>query len=262
MTDTNTLEVVLGEFDTGWHSPARALEQAESVAAAARATGGEVLILPEMFTTGFTMEPAGVVEEEEGLSFRRLGEIARANRLAVIAGLATTGGAGCGECYHNSAVVIDGSGTLRGRYRKQKLLGVETGSSRESRVYTAGNESLIVEIDGVRIAVFICFDLRFPELFRAVAREVHAMVIVANWPAVRQMHWETLLRARSIENQCFMAGVNRTGTADGIEYQGGSVLLDPWGTVVSARDSSGLLHGTISTATVARIRTEFPVGLA
>jgi omega-amidase len=258
----STITVVLGEIDTGWHDATTSLDRAESIVGSAAEMGAKLVVLPEMLTTGFTMNPAQVVEEEDGPSLKRLSAIATANKVAVIAGIATRSGAGCEQCFHNAAIVFDENGTLRGRYRKQKLLAVPAGGSRESSVYKAGDKSLVVELNGVRIGVFICFDLRFPELFRAVAREVHAMAVIANWPAVRQMHWETLLRARAIENQCFVVAVNRIGTADGIEYQGGSAIIDPWGTVVSAPDSSGILHGTISTAVVARIRKDFPVGLS
>jgi omega-amidase len=261
VNDPEKMSVALGEFDTGWHDPIGSLQRAAELAARAREAGARLLVLPEMFTTGFTMSPTEVVEEENGASAARVVDIARTHRIALIAGLAARNGQGCDTRFHNTAVVVDAEGNLRGRYRKQRLFGITTGSSKEARVYSAGDRPLVVEVNGVRFGIFICFDLRFPELFRAVAREVQALVVIANWPAVRQSHWDTLLRARAIENQSYMIGVNRLGMADGLEYGGGSVLYDPWGVDVIRRTESGLLIGEIDAAVVRRIREDFPVGL-
>ena len=112
-------------------------------------------------------------------------------------------------------------------------------------------------LQGVRIAPFICYDLRFPELFRAVAREVDVMVVLANWPASRRTHWDALIRARAIENQCYVVAVNRIGEGGGIVYDGGSAAFDPWGTPL---DSSGgsVQCIDVDPARVRAVREEFP----
>ena len=99
----------------------------------------------------------------------------------------------------------------------------------EHEVYAQGDSPVVVNIEGARVGLFICFDLRFPELFRAVAPDVDAILLIANWPERRRLHWDVLTRARAIENQCYVVAVNRTGVGDGVEYDGGSVAYDPWG---------------------------------
>ena len=109
------------------------------------------------------------------------------------------------------------------------------------------------------VALLICFDLRYPELFRAVARDVDAIILIANWPAPRRAHWDALVTARAIENQCYMIAVNRTGAADALEYDGGSVVIGPWGERIAMAEANGVATATIDTDEVARIRGSFPV---
>jgi predicted amidohydrolase len=125
----------------------------------------------------------------------------------------------------NAAVLFDPAGSIAAIYRKQRLFTY----AGEHEVYAPGDAPVVVTIEGVRVGLFICFDLRFPELFRAVAPEIDAALLVANWPERRRVHWDVLTRARAIENQCYVVAVNRTGTGDGVEYDGGSVAYDPWG---------------------------------
>src|SRR5690606_16888596 len=130
--------------------------------------------------------------------------------------------------FFNSALLFDASGEVSAHYRKQKLFVYAD----EQRHYSPGDAPVVVEVKGVRLAPFICFDLRYPELFRAVASYVDAMLLIANWPRSRRMHWDVLCRARAIENQCFFLAVNRTGEGGGLEYDGGSVAYGPFGELV------------------------------
>jgi predicted amidohydrolase len=125
----------------------------------------------------------------------------------------------------NAAVLFDPTGTVAAIYRKQRLFAY----SGEHEVYAAGDGPVVVTIEGARLGLFVCYDLRFPELFRAVAPDMDAALLIANWPERRRAHWDVLTRARAIENQCYMIAVNRTGIGDGVEYDGGSVAYDPWG---------------------------------
>ena len=104
--------------------------------------------------------------------------------------------------------------------------------AKEDQYFSAGNTRVIFHIEGIPASVFICYDLRFPEIFRDIAREVQAVFVLANWPSTRKDHWETLLKARAIENQCFVIGVNRTGKdGNGIRYPGASTFLILWGKI-------------------------------
>jgi predicted amidohydrolase len=112
----------------------------------------------------------------------------------------------------------------------------------------------------VKMAVFICFDLRFPELFREVGREVDAFVLIANWPRERHQHWEVLIQARAIENQAYMIAVNRTGEGGGLSCAGGSAIFDAWGERCDKPvNGTSLRTGTVSQTSVERARRIFPL---
>ena len=215
-----TLRVGLGEYDTGWEDPATSLRRADLVVARAAQRGAGLVVLPEMCTTGFTMDSRRLAEPLDGPSVTALREMARQKGVHLLAGVATR----AGECY-NSALLIDPSGGIAGEYRKQRLFGY----AGETDHYAAGAGPVVLEVGGVRIAPFVCFDLRFPELFREVAPRVDAMVLIASWPAARRAHWDVLVRARAIENQCYVVAVNRVGEGGGLAYDGGSVAYSPWG---------------------------------
>jgi predicted amidohydrolase len=194
------------------------------IAGAARLRA-RLVVLPEMCSTGFTMEGtrwAEPLSTDHGAS-GALAASAREHRAWVLAGLAVREESP--SRLVNAAVLFDPSGSIAAIYRKQRLFSY----AGEHEVYAPGDGPVVVTIEGVRLALFICFDLRFPELFRAVAPDVDAILLIANWPERRRAHWDVLTRARAIENQCYVIAVNRTGLGDGVEYDGGSVAYDPWG---------------------------------
>lgn len=246
-----SLHVALGEYDTGWHDPRQSLERAASLAREARLSGAELLVLPEMCTTGFTMDAEQQAEVPDGTSVRTLATIAAEERIWIIAGLAMRRE----NRFVNSALLIAPTGEVTATYNKQRLFGYAA----ETEIYSAGAEPCIVEIAGLSVALFICFDLRFPELFREVGPDVDACVVIANWPAARQLHWDVLIQARAIENQCYVVAVNRTGEGGGLRYDGGSRIFDPWGERTDAADSNGVLRtGTLKREAVDQVRTNFP----
>ena len=244
------LRVALGEYDIGWHDPETSLRRAEELVLRSTAAAADLVVLPEMCTTGFTMESAEQSESLNGDSARRLAELARAHEIYLLAGIATREGEGGQEGFYNSALLFDPSGEVIAHYRKQKLFVY----AREQHHYSAGEAPVVVEVKGVRLAPFICFDLRYPELFRAVAPEVDAMLLIANWPAARRPHWDILTRARAIENQCYFVAVNRVGKGGGIEYDGGSVAFDPWGERLGGAGDVV----TVDPARVGEVRSRFP----
>lgn len=224
-TSAAPLRVALGEYDTGWHDPEVSLRRAHDVIGAAARLRARVVVLPEMCTTGFTMEGtrwAEPLSPDHGAS-GTLAAAAREYHVWVLAGLAVRETSPARLV--NAAVLFDPAGSIAAIYRKQRLFTY----AGEHEVYAPGDAPVVVTIEGVRVGLFICFDLRFPELFRAVAPEIDAALLVANWPERRRVHWDVLTRARAIENQCYVVAVNRTGTGDGVEYDGGSVAYDPWG---------------------------------
>ena len=118
---------------------------------------------------------------------------------------------------------------------------------------------MIVDIDGVRVSPFVCYDLRFPELFRAVAPSADLLVVIANWPAARRPHWDALLPARAIENLSYVVGVNRTGVGNGVVYDGGSAAYDPWGLPVAVRAAVASPSVVdVSASRVRAVREKYP----
>lgn len=132
--------------------------------------------------------------------------------------------------------------------------------SGEDKYYIAGINPVIFNIDDSPCSVFICYDLRFPEIFKKVAKNVQAIFVIANWPASRKEHWETLLKARAIENQCFVIGVNRIGVdGNGITYHGASNIFDPSGNnILCGNDKDEFLTGEINLKDAAEVRSKFP----
>jgi len=125
--------------------------------------------------------------------------------------------------------------------------------------YAPGDRVVTVEIDGVRVTPFVCYDLRFPEPFRAAAAETDLYVVVANWPELRREHWKTLLRARAIENQAYVAGVNRVGDGDGLHYAGDSAAVSPLGeTLAEGDEQERVLLADVEPEEVAKLRARFP----
>jgi omega-amidase len=253
--DGGPLAVALGEYDTGWHDPAGSLARAAEVVRRAAAAGAGLVVLPEMCTTGFTMDPAAWAETPAGPSVEGLAELARRHGVHLLAGVATrVPEEGGGERFFNSALLLGPDGAPRAEYRKQRLFAFAGERDR----YTAGEAPVVARVGGVRLAPFVCFDLRFPELFRAVAPRVDALVLLANWPAARRAHWDVLVRARAIENQCYVVAVNRTGRGGGLEYDGGSVAYDPWGEPVAEAADGGLLVARVDPEEVTRVRSRYP----
>jgi predicted amidohydrolase len=253
-TAPQRLAVALGEYDTGWHDPAASLAAAESVVARAASGGAQLVVLPEMATTGFTMETDRAVPLGSP-DVRRLRDLAARHRVWLAAGLAlreaAAGGGDAGACAVNALLAIDPHGEIAAVHRKRRLFAYGD----EHRHYAPGDRATCVTIDGVRTALFICYELRFPELFAAVAGDVDLMIVVANWPASRRAHWDTLLRARAIENQCALVGVNRVGEGGGLAYDGGSIAYGPWGDPL-APDDAGVV--TVDVADVRRVRERYP----
>jgi omega-amidase len=252
LDSADRLTVALGEYDTGWHDPVQSLARARVIAQQARAAGADVLVLPEMCASGFTMDADKFAEPPNGPSLRALSALAAEYHLSVIAGLSMRRN---GQ-YLNSALAFAPDGSLIATYDKQRLFGY----AKETTIYSAGASPCVIKVKGLSVGLFVCFDLRFPELFREVARDVDAFVIIANWPSARQRHWEVLTQARAIENQRYVVAVNRIGEGDGLQYNGGSQILDPWGERCDVQvGQSSLRTGEISRSAVAQARKTFPL---
>lgn len=248
------MKIALIQLDIAWESKKTNYRKAELFAKKAAEEKCDVVVLPEMFNTGFSMNVPAIAENGNGQTNSVLSEIAKKYGIYLIAGFPVK--EQDEEKGRNIAVVYDRRGIRIAAYTKIHPFSF----SGEDKYYIAGNDTVIFSIDGIPCSIFICYDLRFPEVFRKVAKNVQAIFVIANWPASRKNHWETLLKARAIENQCFVIGVNRTGTdGNDIHYSGASHIFDPSGNdILCGNDKEEFLLGEINPEDVAEVRSQFP----
>ncbi len=237
------------QLDLGWESPQQSLARAAALAGRAAAAGARLLVLPEMFATGFTMSTA-LAAAAAAPSRAAMAEIARRHRVWVAGGLVLEGR----ERARNAGLLLDPDGQERLRYDKAHPFSL----AGEDRHYEAGDGLATTEVEGVRVALLVCYDLRFPELFRAVADRVDLFVVLANWPERRGHAWRTLLAARALDAQAYVLGVNRVGAGGGESYRGDSSLVDPYGVAVAAAAvAETVVVGEVRADEVGRCRERF-----
>lgn len=211
----------------------------------------DILVLPETFTTGFSNNTAACAEGMNGNSIRTLKDIAQKKDIAI-----------CGSLiieeegdFYNRFIFIHPDGTTEA-YDKRHLFSV----SGEDKAYSPGNKRVIINYKGWRILLQVCYDLRFPVWSRN-CNDYDLAIYVANWPKVRQYVWDTLLKARAIENQCYVFGLNRTGNdPNNIEYYGQSMFVDFKGHVMNMPHSNeALVSLELSKTELDEFRKAFPV---
>lgn len=211
----------------------------------------DLIVLPEMFSTGFSMNAAKLAEEMDGPTMKWMLEQARKFGSVVTGSMIIKEG----KNYFNRLIWMRPDGTCE-YYDKRHLFGL----GEEDQHYTAGNKKLFVELNGWKICPMICYDLRFPVWLRNKDEEYDMLLIVANWPERRSLHWRTLIPARAIENQAFVVAVNRVGH-DGNEvyHSGDSMCIDPNGKVVYYKPNDEDLYTfSINKEDVVAARASYP----
>lgn len=211
------MKTVLIQFDTFWENkPANLAYVQDKIASLSDAI--DLVVLPEMFTTGFTMNPEIVAEEEQGGTLKIIQNLA-INKQTAITGSWVVKENGN---YYNRLFFVFPNGTYK-TYNKRHLFTL----AGEEKVYKPGNEKLIVSYKGWNICLLVCYDLRFPVYSRIVNQNYDMLVYVASWPNRRIDAWDALLKARSIENMSYVVAVNRCGVdPNGVEYSGHSQIID------------------------------------
>lgn len=213
------MKVTLLQTDIQWAQPEVNIKAAERLIA--RNPGSDLYVLPEMWSTGFVTEPVGIAHEEsENIALRWMQQTAEKLHTAICGSLAICLADGS---YRNRHYFVNGRTAKLAYYDKHHLFTY----GHEDRYYTSGDSRTIVEYAGMRFLLLTCYDLRFPCWSRyATGREYDAIIIVANWLESRQSAWQLLTRARAIENQCYLIGVNRVGNDKYSHYAGCSVVID------------------------------------
>jgi predicted amidohydrolase len=237
------------QFDIAWEDPVENFRRVAPLARHAVAEGAEMLALPEMFATGFTMRSEEMAMHARA-TFEFMAETASRHGVWIVGGYAEPGD----RRPANACSVIAPDGREALHYRKIHPFSL----ANEPDHYEAGEGLYTVEISGVGVTPLICYDLRFPELFRAAAMATDLFVVIANWPARRGHAWRTLLAARAIDDQSWVLGVNRVGEVDGYVHSGDTSLVDPWGKVVATLvDESGVVAGEVVASEVREARKRF-----
>jgi omega-amidase len=229
----------------------------ESLAAQARKAGCSVVVFPEMSDTGYEIETIKARAcKWPGLPYATLKAAAARHQIHIIAGISER----VGKDIYNTSAVFSPRGRLLGKYRKAHLFPVFPVC--EDRHIKAGKALTTVKIEGVKVGLFICYDLRFPELARALTlRGAEVLVVIAAWQFPRVSHWTTLLSARAIENQTYVVAANRVGTDGPTTFCGSSRIIDPYGVIVAsaAEDRDELIIGEIKPDVIQWARNRMPV---
>jgi omega-amidase len=197
----------------------------------------DLIILPEMFTTGFSMNASNLAQDLNGFSIEWLQKISNKINADIVGSIIFKNN----DLYFNRLLWAKPDGRLFA-YDKKHLFRF----AGEEKVYSAGIENITVELNGWKIRPFICYDLRFPTWTRNIKNQYDIAVFVANWPDKRSMHWKSLLQARAIENQCYVIGVNRVGMdGNGLFYSGDSSVIDPFGKIIFQKHDEECTYTTV-----------------
>jgi predicted amidohydrolase len=243
------MEITILQQNIVWSNPEANRKKADE--AISRNPGSDLYVLPEMFSTGFCTQPEGIAESTDSETLAWMKRKAAETNAAIAGSVAVTKD---GK-YYNRFYFVKPDGSVA-QYDKKHLFTY----GGEHLQFTPGNERAIVEWKGVRILLEICYDLRFPVWARN--RGDYDMILyVASWPTPRVAAWSALLVARAIENQCYVAGVNRVGTDPACEYCGGSVVIDPYGKALATctMNEECEASATIDMEILNAFRQKFPV---
>jgi predicted amidohydrolase len=249
------LTISLAQMDIAFGDPAANLQKVYRLADEAARRGSDILLLPELWSTGYDLANAAAYAAplDEGI-FAELAALAKSRSLYLLGSNLSLLGPGR---YGNTAVLFAPSGEKLAVYSKIHLFRLMD----EERYLAPGAETAAADLPWGKAGLAICYDLRFPELFRHYALTGANMVFVpAEWPHPRLAHWRTLLRARAIENQMFIVACNRVGAAGETRFFGHSCIIDPWGEiVVEAGEGEMLVTAVIDTDLVAQTRRKIPI---
>ena len=214
--------------------------------------GTELVVLPEMFTTGFSMNPTQLAEDMNGQTVEWMKRIATEKRIILTGSIIIKEN----EQFYNRLIWMLPNGEF-GMYDKHHLFSY----AEEDKHFSAGNKRLITSVKGIKINTQICYDLRFPVWSRLTTEnEYDILLYVANWPERRNHAWKTLLQARAIENQCVVIACNCVGEdGNGIKYSGDSCIINPLGEILVSKEyDEDFLYYTIQKQDVETIRNQFP----
>lgn len=246
------MKIGLTQMDIVWEDKEKNCAHCLKIIQHAKGQGVDLLIFPEMTLTGFSMNTAAISQGEPDYSRNFFESASKKYGMAIAFGYA----AKVSGRYQNKLSIVN-QGAVISDYAKIHPFSY----GEEGRHYTGGERLSLAKLTTLSeewtVGSAVCYDLRFPELFQALSDDAQLIIVIANWPRERVMHWDTLLRARAIENQCFICGVNRVGEGNSLFYECSSALYDPWGNVLTERNGDILLTADIHPETVTSARADF-----
>lgn len=244
------MKVILYQMDIAWEDKALNYLRVEEKLKAAADQRADLFLLPEMSFTGFSMN-TGVTGESDFRTVQKMRTYAKQYNTALGFGWVKD----CGEKAENHYTVVDNRGEVLSDYIKIHPFSF----SGEDRKFQGGEKITFFSLNGISFSSFICYDLRFPEIFQIASKKADVLLVPANWPKARREHWKCLLRARAVENQVYIIAVNCAGEIGGVEYSGDSCIIDPDGQVLSELSGQeGLLEYNLCND-VHKFRCNFPV---
>lgn len=226
------MKIALAQVDICWENTKKNFEMCKKYIKEASEKEVNLIIFPEMVLTGFTMD-INSLKLSEDIIINCFKEEAIKNNINIGFGY----GIKVNNKGENKFALISSTGEIKGIYSKIHPFSY----TNEDKIFNKGNKIISTNIADVMVTPFICYDLRFPEIFQIASKKSQLIIVIASWPKERAKHWNILLRARAIENQCFVIGVNRVGEGDGLKYFGGSLILDPLGNNINEENNKECL---------------------
>lgn len=246
------INLALAQTKIIWEDKKQNYALAKIQIAEAVCRGAEAVFFPEMSFTGFSMNTENT-KEQDAQTIQRMKEIAQQYQVALGFGWVKD----CEKKCENHYTIVDKKGIVLSDYTKLHPFSY----AGEDLKFQGGSMLASFSINDIACSSFICYDLRFPEIFQAASRTAHVIIVAANWPAKRSAHWKALLRARAIENQVYILAINCVGNIGGVDYTGDSCIIDPEGGIrAMLSGTEGNLYYTL-TDDVESFRAAFPVKL-
>ncbi len=222
------MKIAMFQSDIDWCNKEQNIKVGKIKIEEAKKAGCSVIFFPEMSFTGFSMNTENT-KEKNGETISVMQEIAKENKIAVGFGYVKD----CTDFCENHYAVVDNEGKVISDYTKIHPFS----AGYEDKNFKGGNSLTSYKIEGINFSTFICYDLRFPEIFQAVSNKAEIIAVPANWPKNRSQQWRILLRARAIETSCCVLGINCVGVHDEIYYSGNSMAVNPKGDIITERSN-------------------------
>ncbi|MFV2045956.1 carbon-nitrogen family hydrolase [Metabacillus litoralis] len=227
----------------------------EKVALAVEQEKPNIIVLPELWTTGYDLTRLDEIADHDGERTKTfLSNLAKKYNVHFVGGSIAKKSK---DSVTNTMYIVDNNGEFIHEYSKLHLFKLMD----EHHFLVSGTEKGLFEIGGLKSAGVICYDIRFPEWIRAhTTKGAEVLFVVAEWPMPRLHHWKTLLLSRAIENQCYVVACNRAGSDPNNEFAGHSLIIDPWGEIVAeANEKAGMISAEIDAEVVKKVRSQIPI---